>query len=522
MKLKKLSQNQLTNGTAWLAFGNITSRVLGALYVIPWTMMLGALSLQANTLMGKGYNLYQFFLMLSTAGLPSAVAKFTARLEGNSKHQFLKNATRLSWVAGFICCVALWSLAPILSASDVKLIPVLRSLSLAVLVFPFLSVLRGRLQGDLRMAEIAKSDVIEQVVRVAYMLGSAYVILQLQHGSWVTVVVHSTFAASIGAWVATLYLLFCTNSLSKKQLLNADFLKENSEPEIIDFKHIIVQSLPFVVIGGFLVAYQWIDQFSFHVLMSKFNPMLSSNKIETIFGLFNFNSNKLIMIVVSLSVSIASTILPLISKSRYNHEVLRKYISQAYVLFCAITLPACAALYSLSKPVYILFYGNYAAESLYIPMVQISAVIALFMGLTSVLAMILQGLSKTGIALRAIGWGMAVKILCQPIMIYLTSSLGALLSTFISLVIVTIIMGSYINHRFELLDFLNTKVLNAIYVSSFVLLILFTGLSLLSNHFVPDTRVSSGLFLALVGSLGGLLVLVIYQKCHVLDVLKNR
>ncbi|WP_260163532.1 oligosaccharide flippase family protein [Leuconostoc mesenteroides] len=96
MRLKKLSQNQLTNGTAWLAFGNITSRVLGALYVIPWTMMLGALSLQANTLMGKGYNLYQFFLMLSTAGLPSAVAKFTARLEGNSKHQFLKNATRLS------------------------------------------------------------------------------------------------------------------------------------------------------------------------------------------------------------------------------------------------------------------------------------------------------------------------------------------------------------------------------------------------------------------------------------------
>lgn len=83
-------------------------------------------------------------------------------------------------------------------------------------------------------------------------------------------------------------------------------------------------------------------------------------------------------------------------------------------------------------------------------------------------------------------------------------------------------MGSYINHRFELLDFLNTKVLNAIYVSSFMLLILFTGLSLVSNHFVPDTRVSSGLFLALVGSLGGLLVLVIYQKCQVLDILKNR
>ncbi|MGO0154418.1 putative polysaccharide biosynthesis protein [Leuconostoc mesenteroides] len=520
MRQKNSSQNQLTNGTAWLAFGNITSRALGALYVIPWTMMLGALSLQANTLMGKGYNLYQFFLMLSTAGLPSAVAKFTARLEGNSKQQFLKSATRLSWIAGFLCCAALWSLAPILSASDAKLVPVLRSLSWAVLVFPFLSVLRGQLQGELRMAEIAKSDVIEQIVRVAYMLGSAYVILQLQHGSWVTVVVHSTFAASIGAWVATIYLLFCT--LSKKQPLVSDFLKENAEPEIISFKRIVVQSLPFVVIGGFLVAYQWIDQFSFHVLMSKFNATLSSDKIETIFGLFNFNSNKLIMIVVSLSVSIASTILPLISKNRYNHEILRKYVSQSYVLFCAITLPACAALYSLSKPIYILFYGNYAAESLYIPMVQISAVIALFMGLTSVLAMILQGLSKTNIALRAIGWGMIVKILCQPIMIGLTNSLGALLSTLISLVVVTIIMGSYIQHRFDLLKFLNTKVLNTIYISSLMLLILFTGLSLLLNRFIPDTRVGSGIFLVLVGSLGGLLLLVIYKRYHILDVFKNK
>ncbi|WP_294973926.1 polysaccharide biosynthesis protein [uncultured Leuconostoc sp.] len=524
MKQANQPKNQLTNGTAWLAFGNIISRVLGALYVIPWTLMLGTLSLQANTLMGKGYNLYQFFLMLSTAGLPSAVAKLTAQLQGDKKQKFIGKATVISLFAGLLCSLLLWFLAPLLSVRDHNVTPVLRSLSFAVLIFPFLSVLRGQLQGELKMADIAKSDIIEQFVRVAYMLSSAYFILNSQHGSWVTVVVHSTFAASLGAWVATIFLLFRIYHTSKSMQWSQPITQAsiNQDKQDINLWHILIQALPFVLIGGFLSAYQWIDQFSFHPLMATFYAKLSSEDIETLFGIFNFNTNKLIMIIVSLSVSIAATVLPLVTKHRFDSQILKKYVSQAYLLFCLITLPACVTLYTLAKPIYILFYGNYAQPQQYIPMVQISAPIALLMGLTTVLAMILQGLSKTRIALRAIASGMLVKLGVQPIMIYLTGTIGALLATLISMAVITILMSIYVIRRFHLLSYFDTQKLNVIYISTLLLLVVFLLISRWEAQFISPTRINSGIFLVVVGSIFGSALLAVYKKFGILGTIKNK
>lgn len=54
------------------------SRILGAIYIIPWVTWLGNYSDQANALYAKGYNIYSFFLMAAVAGVPSAVSKLVS------------------------------------------------------------------------------------------------------------------------------------------------------------------------------------------------------------------------------------------------------------------------------------------------------------------------------------------------------------------------------------------------------------------------------------------------------------
>ena len=54
---------------------NIISRLLGALYIIPWYAWMGKQGDQANALFGQGYNIYALFLLISTAGIPVAIAK---------------------------------------------------------------------------------------------------------------------------------------------------------------------------------------------------------------------------------------------------------------------------------------------------------------------------------------------------------------------------------------------------------------------------------------------------------------
>ena len=62
-------QQQMLRGTAWMTASNIISRLLGALYIIPWYAWMGKQGDQANALFGQGYNIYALFLLISQAYL---------------------------------------------------------------------------------------------------------------------------------------------------------------------------------------------------------------------------------------------------------------------------------------------------------------------------------------------------------------------------------------------------------------------------------------------------------------------
>ncbi len=81
----------MVQSTAWLTIGNIFSRLLGAVYVIPWIAWMQPHGLEANYLYTKGYNVYALFLMISTAGIPAAVAKQTARYNSMNEYGLSKN-----------------------------------------------------------------------------------------------------------------------------------------------------------------------------------------------------------------------------------------------------------------------------------------------------------------------------------------------------------------------------------------------------------------------------------------------
>ena len=73
------SKNSLINGMAWMTVANFTSRLIGLLYIILWYRWMGEYAPKANAIFLLGYNFYALFLLISTAGLPDAVAKQLSR-----------------------------------------------------------------------------------------------------------------------------------------------------------------------------------------------------------------------------------------------------------------------------------------------------------------------------------------------------------------------------------------------------------------------------------------------------------
>lgn len=89
-------QQQMLRGTAWMTASNIISRLLGALYIIPWYAWMGKQGDQANALFGQGYNIYALFLLFRQQGFQSPakqVSKYNTL--GKMGNEFLLTQTYL-------------------------------------------------------------------------------------------------------------------------------------------------------------------------------------------------------------------------------------------------------------------------------------------------------------------------------------------------------------------------------------------------------------------------------------------
>ncbi|MGC3206474.1 oligosaccharide flippase family protein, partial [Enterococcus faecalis] len=83
---------------------------------------------------------------------------------------------------GVVFAIVMYLASPALAAlsgGGPELVPTMRSLSLAVLVFPSKSVIRGYFQGNQEMMPFALSQIVEQLARVFLKLFTAFFLMKV-------------------------------------------------------------------------------------------------------------------------------------------------------------------------------------------------------------------------------------------------------------------------------------------------------------------------------------------------------
>lgn len=433
------SQAQLLKGSAWMTIGSILSRILGAIYIIPWYAWMGKYGNLANSLTAKSYNIYSLFIIISTAGIPGAIAKQIAKYNALNEYgvgrKLFRHGLALMGVFGIISAACMYFLALPLSGFNPQEVPVIRSLALAVLIIPILSILRGYFQGFNDMMPSAMSQFVEQLARVIWMLLTAYVIMRVQHGNYVDAVTQSNLAAAIGA-VFGIGLLVIFH-LRHKRTVDPLIAQSNNQVQVSTNSllfEIIQQSIPFIIIDSGINIFQLVDQYTFHPMIASFMHV-PYDVIEIWYALFGLNANKLIMIVVSLSTAMAVTAIPLLSgaHARRDYRDISRQIGNTLELFLFVLLPASLGMAAISDPLYTIFYGydRLGAHVLYL-----SSFTAISLGMFTVLMAILQGLDENMYAIRYLIFGLVIKAIVQYPMIRLFKVYGPLLATNLGLLAV--------------------------------------------------------------------------------------
>ena len=502
-------QAQMLRGTVWLTASNFISRLLGAAYIIPWYIWMGKHGAEANGLFTMGYNIYAWFLLISTAGVPVAVAKQVAKYntKGQEEHSFamIRGFLKFMSLLGLVFAIIMYVLSPVfanLSGGGKDLIPVMQSLSWAVLIFPSMSVIRGFFQGHNNLKPYALSQIAEQVIRVIWMLLTAYFIMKVGSGDYVEAVTQSTFAAFIGMGASLLVLVYY---LWKTGLLQHIIHRPESDNEI-DTKALlwdtIREAIPFIVTGSAIQLFQIIDQMTYSNVMSWFTNF-SRSELLVQFSYFSANPNKITMILIAVATSIGGVGIPLLTENyvKGDFRAAGKLVQDNLTMLVAFLLPATIGAVAIAEPLYTVFYGK--PDSLALGLFILAMLQTVILGLYTVLSPMIQALFQNRKAILYFGYGVLVKLILQVPFIYLFKAYGPLLSTTIGLMIPIVLMYKEIHlvTQFNRKTVFKRSLLTAILTLIMLLVVLAAGL-ILGLVIKPNGRVTSMIYVALIGGVG--------------------
>ncbi|MFS9102397.1 putative polysaccharide biosynthesis protein [Streptococcus australis] len=502
-------QAQMLRGTVWLTASNFISRLLGAAYIIPWYIWMGKHGAEANGLFTMGYNIYAWFLLISTAGVPVAVAKQVAKYntKGQEEHSFamIRGFLKFMSLLGLVFAIIMYVLSPVfanLSGGGKDLIPVMQSLSWAVLIFPSMSVIRGFFQGHNNLKPYAISQIAEQVIRVIWMLLTAYFIMKVGSGDYVEAVTQSTFAAFIGMGASLLVLVYY---LWKTGLLQHIIHRPESDSQI-DTKALlwdtIREAIPFIVTGSAIQLFQIIDQMTYSNVMSWFTNFTRSELLVQ-FSYFSANPNKITMILIAVATSIGGVGIPLLTENyvKGDFRAAGKLVQDNLTMLVAFLLPATIGAVAIAEPLYTVFYGK--PDSLALGLFILAMLQTVILGLYTVLSPMIQALFQNRKAILYFGYGVLVKLILQVPFIYVFKAYGPLLSTTIGLMIPIVLMYKEIHQvtHFNRKTVFKRSLLTAILTLIMLLVVLVAGF-ILGLVIKPNGRVTSMLYVALIGGVG--------------------
>lgn len=364
-----MKKNSFLEGAAVATLAIIFSRIIGLLYVIPFYGLVGA---KGGALYSYGYSIYVIFLSLSSSGIPVAISKivseYTTLNQNWAKERVYKVGSLLIFSLSLVFFLILMIFAKSIayqiignstggnSIEDITY--VIRSISLALLIVPFLSVTKGYLQGQKYIGIASFSNVIEQVVRVSIILIGSFLALKVFKIELVSVIGITMYAATIGAVVAYLYLLNKIKKHSSTMNRHSSQTREEiSHNDAFLAKKILKYALPLVLIDFVTNLTGIVDTFTYVRTLSDLKyPIL---EVEKAFGTIATWASKLNMIVTSIVIGISVSLIPTLVSSnvRKDKADISKKINQSLQVLLILTLPMALGLYFLAQPVWVMFYG---------------------------------------------------------------------------------------------------------------------------------------------------------------------
>ena len=436
-----LSKAKFIKQAAILAVASLLVRLLGFLYRLPLTDMLGD---EGNGIYSAGFYLYNFFLVMSSAGLPAAISKIVSEKIALEEYRNVKKTFKMSLIlsstVGLIFSIIMFVSARFfcnIIGSPNSYYTIL-TLSPTVFIVSIMSVFRGYFQGLGTTVPTAMSQVIEQIFNAVFSIYLAYLLvgISLPLGA-----AGGTAGTGIGALAGLIYILMIF--LNKKRYINRKLSTKTHKYRIETNKEkaikIIKTATPIIAGTAIFSMTNLIDMQMVNSRLASSNAF-NESQITALYGQLTGKYVTLTTLPVSISTALATAVLPSIASSMAQKDIktVRRKIDVSLRLTMIISIPAAIGMGVLADEILLLLFPSYSGGG---SLLKWGALSIIFLALCQIITGILQGIGKMKTPAKNAFIGAIIKIPINYFLIAIPSInvIGAVISTTVCYIVASIL-----------------------------------------------------------------------------------
>lgn len=430
-KWSTLKKSSFIEGTFIATLAIVIVKIMGMLYVIPFYAIVGT---TGAALYSYAYNIYNIFLDISTVGLPIAISKITNEFHTLKMYDAKKRAydiaikiMRFISVGIFIILfifaypIASFIIEDLTGGNTKEAITlVIRTVSLAILVIPYLSVAKGYLQGHNVINISSISNVLEQVIRILIIIVGSFLAIKVFHLSYVYGVVIALSGAFFGGLVSYFYVKHKMNK-NKKELGLIETKKKDKITDKEITKKLASYAIPYIIINSVSSLYSFVDMIL--VLRGLEALGYATREIEFISSSISTWAGKINMIVISIAMGMTISLIPSIvhAYTLKKWDDVNNKINTSFKIIAFVSLPMAIGLSILSQEVWQVFYG---ASEMGASILSVSVFVACSLNFYMITSSIMQSLNKYKIVYIATICGLLSNAILDIPLMYLFKFIG--------------------------------------------------------------------------------------------------
>ena len=447
------NKKRIFSGAAVLLVGSVVAKMLGALYRIPLTNILGAEGMGMYQLV---FPVYALFMVLATAGIPTSLSRTVAekRALGENAKKYFAVAMCALLVLGLTFGLLMGALSDVLAKrqgnADTRFGFLI--IAPAITFVCVISGFRGYFQGQMYMLPTALSNVVEQVVKLAVGIGVSYA---LAKRGVIYAVCGALFGVTVSEIVTAAYMgatyLFRAKKEKRDRLVaqvslqdydlqsggflqgetsmrggengdNADFrsMKKSRFEKVSrsELKGMLRVALPIAAVAALMPLANFFDSIIIVNMLKAFG--LEQGVATAQYGIISGPVNSLINMPVVAIMSLAVAVVPSVSASRATRDIDGVMLKSSLCVRLAYLLGIPFAFYLavFARNVIGALYPALSEQNTIVAVnvLRITAANVVFLSVMQIYVSLLQAVDKTKYAVFSLIAGIIVKIVLDVVL----------------------------------------------------------------------------------------------------------